>query len=756
MARPPFRLRTMGGVDLTDADGRRVSAVLAQPKRLALLVYLAIEGSDSPVSRDSIVALLWPESSQARARRNLRNSLHFLRSALGTDVVESIGHDQVLLDHSVIQWDGHEPTSAPREIDHAGGFLEGFHISGATQEWEEWVDRVRRQVGVARQTGKEGPAQQSATSGSERERRPLERTPPGPTPASAPVTSPAVPRTRRSVASLLVAGIVAALWLGNAVGQAGRTAVSRGAVTLAVLPFSTSTSDSAGKETADILRDELVAHLARNPRIAVLPAVATPRGLDDPQELREALQHLRVDHVLTGEVEARQSTVDVRLELVAVKTGGVEWIDGSNVAPGSGKWLGLFPRWVAEISEAVDVPLVRQPRQLTADPRALDLYLRGRMLNRSLLEADSYKAEELLHQAIRLDSSFAAAYSELSFVIGGRQMLFGFPEEFADSAATIATTAIAIDSLLPEAHMALHFARFWQRQYHEAEVAAQKVLELQPSNFFVVNNLAFIRFYRGDYVYALKWSRSALEMAPPDWGPPRHMIPLVLGVLGDFDHARALREVGMRISPQWPEHLSGLILLHTMAGELDRARALADSALLVRGDEPGLLWASANVSLAEQDLNGAEMQIRKLLSAAPNFRHPTSISAQGKLGFILAAQGRTAEAGPHLRAARTMAEDLIRRRSDAFGPRLELAAIEAVQGDVAAALSWLEEARIDGWRSTGQFQVRPGLDSLHGLPEFETLLEGVRSENRVMLQRIHAEGLDDLLGPGGTFAPGLS
>ena len=59
-----IELRTLGAVDLKGADGRAVRSILAQPKRLALLAYLAVHTAGA--RRDSVVALFWPELDGAR------------------------------------------------------------------------------------------------------------------------------------------------------------------------------------------------------------------------------------------------------------------------------------------------------------------------------------------------------------------------------------------------------------------------------------------------------------------------------------------------------------------------------------------------------------------------------------------------------------------------------------------------------------------------------------------------------------------
>src|SRR5213594_3667942 len=74
-----IELRLLGTLDLKGAEGRAVHSILAQPKRLALLAYLAVHTAGA--RRDSVVALFWPELDTAHARGALRQSLRFLRRA---------------------------------------------------------------------------------------------------------------------------------------------------------------------------------------------------------------------------------------------------------------------------------------------------------------------------------------------------------------------------------------------------------------------------------------------------------------------------------------------------------------------------------------------------------------------------------------------------------------------------------------------------------------------------------------------------
>src|SRR5881296_1656633 len=153
--------RLLGTLSLTTADGREAGSLLSQPRRLALLAYLAAATPRGPHRRDTLLALFWPELDQEHARAALRQSLHVLRTALGADTLVSRGDEEIGLDFERI-WcdvaafaraiDGGEPGQA---LDlYRGNLLEGFFISDAP-EFERWLEFERAKLaGVAARTAR--------------------------------------------------------------------------------------------------------------------------------------------------------------------------------------------------------------------------------------------------------------------------------------------------------------------------------------------------------------------------------------------------------------------------------------------------------------------------------------------------------------------------------------------------------------------------------------------------------------------------
>ena len=143
-----IRLRTLGVLDLRGSDGRELSAVLAQPKRAALLCYLALATPRGPHRRDALLPLFWPEHDTEHARNSLSQSVHVLRRALGPEGVVSSGDTLGLawgnLWCDVVAFEealgGDRPAEAV-EL-YRGELLEGFHLATAP-EFDRWLENER-------------------------------------------------------------------------------------------------------------------------------------------------------------------------------------------------------------------------------------------------------------------------------------------------------------------------------------------------------------------------------------------------------------------------------------------------------------------------------------------------------------------------------------------------------------------------------------------------------------------------------------
>jgi len=130
-------------------DGREAPPDVLWRKHLALLTYLALS-PDGTRSRSHLLALLWPESPDDKARRSLNEAVRRLRSTLGTERLLTRGDTLQLnargLEVDVRQFETLRAEGQVRALELIRGeFLEGFHVDDAPV-FEDWMDTQRAQI----------------------------------------------------------------------------------------------------------------------------------------------------------------------------------------------------------------------------------------------------------------------------------------------------------------------------------------------------------------------------------------------------------------------------------------------------------------------------------------------------------------------------------------------------------------------------------------------------------------------------------
>jgi TolB-like protein/DNA-binding SARP family transcriptional activator/Tfp pilus assembly protein PilF len=150
-----YRLITFGGLTLAK-DGEPFAPPTIQRRQLALLALLAVAGR-SGISRDKLVAYLWPEREADKARNLLDQALRAARRTFGQDVFASLptalALNRDILGTDVTEFDEAIAASAwERAVElYTGPFLDGVFINDAP-EFERWSEgeRSRRAHSQAR------------------------------------------------------------------------------------------------------------------------------------------------------------------------------------------------------------------------------------------------------------------------------------------------------------------------------------------------------------------------------------------------------------------------------------------------------------------------------------------------------------------------------------------------------------------------------------------------------------------------------
>lgn len=165
------RLKLLGGafIDAGESGGAPVTGRAVQRRRIALLALLALRAR-AGLSRDKLIAFLWPDADSDRGRHLLSDSVYRINQELGSDTIVAAG-DELRLDCEAVGCDVLEFEVAvnerdfPRAVEIYGGpFLDGFFLSECV-ELERWIEQERDRLSRAYQSTLEALGESRSAAG---------------------------------------------------------------------------------------------------------------------------------------------------------------------------------------------------------------------------------------------------------------------------------------------------------------------------------------------------------------------------------------------------------------------------------------------------------------------------------------------------------------------------------------------------------------------------------------------------------------
>jgi DNA-binding SARP family transcriptional activator/Flp pilus assembly protein TadD len=424
-----IQLRALGVLDLRNGDGEELRQVLAQPKRAALLTYLALAAPRASHPRDKLLGLFWPDQDSESARNALSQAVHFLRRALGDDVIVSQNGDSLGVAPARIWCDAIAFEDAIRQARmeealalYRGDFLEGFHIANAP-DFERWLDQERQRFGERFDAALETIAVQRELQGDH---------------------AGALSHRRRLAARAPFNSAIA-LRLMRALSMSGDAAA---AVQYAQLHEKLLRSELDMALPADITT--FVAELQARPPL--------PPGVARPVTERIGQADLRPVQAEQSEDGKKPLVEQRRRRRVAIVTAALVLA-------------------FAGVSYAV------VNRRMPAAAYVRHLYVQGRAagINRSLIGVQT--AAGYYRQAIERDSGFALGYAGLSLAYAHMAAYDFAPAGAAlDSARVLSQRGVELDSTLAETRTALAVSLANSGHFGAAEREFRSAITLDPNN----------------------------------------------------------------------------------------------------------------------------------------------------------------------------------------------------------------------------------------------------------------------------------
>jgi len=226
---------------------------------------------------------------------------------------------------------------------------------------------------------------------------------------------------------------------------------------IAVLPLKNLSGDPALDYFSDGITEEIQTTLAKIPGLRVIARASSFSIEGQHADIPEAARLLGASHVLTGTVRRNGDGMRVSAQLLAGRSGEILWSETFE-RPVS-ETLAVQDEIAMRVARALRIVVPESARAQAIDPRAFELYLRGRDSWRTGGEDGRPPQAAIadLEEAVRIAPEFARAWAALASAYAQRQNWLTGPEQdrLIAKAISAASRALELDPTIGEAYVVL-------------------------------------------------------------------------------------------------------------------------------------------------------------------------------------------------------------------------------------------------------------------------------------------------------------
>ncbi len=378
------------------------------------------------------------------------------------------------------------------------------------------------------------------------------------------------------IALALIAAVAAYMIVRD--GFVGEFAIVRNApprtfASIAILPFVNATGDREAEYLSDGITETLINTLAQVPNLRVMSRTSVFHYKGRPANPVSVGKELHVSAVVVGRIETVGDKLVVSAELVDASDNALIW--GNRYQTARSDIFAVQDSLASEIAHMLRLQLGGREQQLltkrhTADPRAYELYLKGRFQWNKRNAEGMYKAIEYFNQAIEIDPQYALAYAGIADCYNLLDIWANLPtSETFPRAKAAAQKALSLDDQLAEAHTSLAYAiHSYEWDWNAAEREYKRAIALNPNYATARQWYAEFLTATGRFDEAEQQGKKALELDP--------MSPIINAVVAwNFTMARrydAAIQQGTRTTQLFPDFMPGHAYLGLALLESGRAR----------------------------------------------------------------------------------------------------------------------------------------------------------------------------------------
>ena len=471
--------------------------------------------------------------------------------------------------------------------------------------------------------------------------------------------------------------------LGDRLGKGGRPRIA----SLAVLPLANLSGDPNQEFFADGMTEELITQLAPIRSLKVISRTSVMQFKNSKKPLGEIAKQLGVDGIIEGSVQRAGDRIRITAQLIEAKDDHHLW--AKSYERDFRDVLALQSDVAGDIAGEIQLQISPQESAKLANrrpinPKAYELYLKGRYLWNNMNPGDVPKAIDFYEKALALDpgdarysSGLADAYLALVQVYGSMPTKEGMAK-----VKEYARQALAANENSAEAHSSMACALFfgdWNVPGAEQQV------------------------------------RTAIDINP-GYGTAHIVYSVILASMGKLDEAIAQDQLATQVDPMsMIAHWNAVSTL-VMARRFDDAIALAKRAMEL--DPQSLLPQGGTAHIHE---------LKGEYGAALDIYERVLPESEGGKALVAKMRQAYATSGP-----KGYWRVVYEARLKAGGSQnaVQLAVACGYVGDIDRAMKYLDQAYEERQADLLWINVEPSFDPLRSDPRFQALVQRVDSASR--------------------------
>ncbi len=360
---------------------------------------------------------------------------------------------------------------------------------------------------------------------------------------------------------------------------------------IAVMVFENGSGDPDMEYLSDGITNSLINSISQLNGVKLISQSSAFKYKGKEAEFKKNVRDLGGQFVLRGQISQSGNDLLLSAELVNIIDNARVW--GEDFHRKSSQLSNIETEISQRIVDRLQIYLSGNAKQqlvrtMTRNPRAYELYIKGRFSQSKNSFESSKNAVAYFNQALAVDPDYAEAYAALArthFFLGANG--FHDPKEAMPKAKAAAVKAVELDDSLAAAHLAMAVINAADWDWSGAEREYKRAIELHPNLAEAHFRYALYLSTMGRHENAIAEMNKSRELDPLN--PDSYLeIGYILYFARQYDSALEQAKTKIELDPNNGSAYNGKAFVHAAKKEYDYAIANYKERIRLAGEHTGV------------------------------------------------------------------------------------------------------------------------------------------------------------------------